>query len=509
MRIANDHAVAPGGIGAPERLSEIEQQPVSVLGLEDDVAGALARDGEGPSNSSIPVGDEDEKLGHLVRVRAGDVPSSPQAARWLHSAAAMKASVSYAREIPLPMFGESQHGPVVRGRQIWALAAVVGIACWASRIAGSPGALELGAALMLVVCAVSLGFKRSLVIGLAMRKARARGVFFRRLEDLENLTRVDTLVVERSGALTDGRPLFVGAQSNGRFGECELLAWAAALENGHEHPLAVAVVREAAARRLVIPVAKDTRVVPGQGVRGTVAGQEVVVGNRRCLTSAGIDVPGDSEQRRIELNRVGQRVVHVGVGGLFAGSLVFEERALDSAGRGLRDLEARGLKVTFMSGEERAFGGWVARLLGVELVAAGADPEQKAACLAGMRAAGRNVALLTEGLDDSATLEFAKLVIVPTSGNPLALRRANLELTSADLSGIAYAHAVANGVSRVARQNRLLGVATCVLTILPLLSLLTRAGAERAWAFPLALAAGLLGALAVVGNTFRLGDLAP
>jgi Cu+-exporting ATPase len=509
MRIANDHAVAPGGIGAPEHLREIEQQPVGVLGFEDDVTGALARAGECASNRSIPVGDEDEKLGHFSACSCRGRAIDARAARWLQSAALMKGSVSFARELPLTTLGESQHHPTVRWRQIWALAALVGIACWVGRIARSPASLELGAALTLVLCAVALGFKRSLVIGVAMRKARARGVFFRQVEDLESLARVDTLVVERSGALTDGRPLFVGAQSNGRFGECELLALAAALENGNEHPLAVAIVREAAARRVVIPAAKDTHVVRGQGVRGTVASQEVVVGNCACLTLAGIDVPGDNEQRRVELNRAGLRVVHVGVDGQFAGSFAFEERALETADKGLRELAARGLRVAFISGEERSFAGWVARMLGVEQVAAGADPEQKAACIAGMRAAGRNVALLTEGLDDSAGLEFANLAIVPASGNPVALRRANLELASPGMTGIAYAYAVATGVSRVARQNRLLGIATCVLAIVPLFGLLTRAGAEREWALPLAIAAGLLGALAVLGNTLRLGDVAP
>jgi Cu+-exporting ATPase len=233
------------------------------------------------------------------------------------------------------------------------------------------------------------------------------------------------------------------------------------------------------------------------------------VGNCACLTLAGIDVPGDNEQRRVELNRAGLRVVHVGVDGQFAGSFAFEERALETADKGLRELAARGLRVAFISGEERSFAGWVARMLGVEQVAAGADPEQKAACIAGMRAAGRNVALLTEGLDDSAGLEFANLAIVPASGNPVALRRANLELASPGMTGIAYAYAVATGVSRVARQNRLLGIATCVLAIVPLFGLLTRAGAEREWALPLAIAAGLLGALAVLGNTLRLGDVAP
>ncbi|HVH17887.1 MAG TPA: heavy metal translocating P-type ATPase, partial [Myxococcota bacterium] len=299
-------------------------------------------------------------------------------------------------------------------------------------------ALLNAVAVLIIACPCALGLATPLSIMVATGKGAQAGVLFRDAEAIEVLRQVDTLVVDKTGTLTEGRPQLVGVEPAPGFDESSLLALAAALERSSEHPLAAAIVRGAESRGVPRLPAESFESSTGRGVRGRVAGRAVALGNRKLLEEQGVGASTLAE-RAETLRAEGQTVLFAAVDGAVAGLLAVADPIKASTAEAVERLRAEGLRILVLTGDSRRTAAAVAARLGLDEVVADVLPERKLEVVRELQRAGRVVAMAGDGINDAPALAQADVGIAMGSGTDVAIRSAGVTLVKGDLRGIARA----------------------------------------------------------------------
>jgi len=365
-------------------------------------------------------------------------------------------------------------------------------------------ALVNAVAVLIIACPCALGLATPMSVVVGMGKGAGLGVLIRDAEALELLEKVDTLVVDKTGTLTEGKPKLVSVVAEG-VDEARLLLLAASLERGSEHPLAAAVVSGAEARGVVPTAARDFRSVTGKGVTGRVGGAEVALGNAALLESLGMDV-GGLRPRAEALRHEGQTVVYVAVDGKPAGLLGVADPVKATTAEALATLRREGVRVVMLTGDSRTTAEAVARQLGLDTVVAEVLPEGKGDVVKRLRAEGRTVAMAGDGVNDAPALALADVGIAMGTGTDIAMESASVTLVKGDLRGISRARTLSRATLRNIRQNlffafiyNALGVPVAAGVLYPFLGLLLS---------PMFAAAAMsLSSVSVIGNALRLRKL--
>jgi P-type Cu+ transporter len=345
---------------------------------------------------------------------------------------------------------------VVSGRFVPAVIAVAVITFIAWSVWGPPPAtgfaLVNAVAVLIIACPCALGLATPMSIMVGTGRGAQAGVLVRNAEALELMERLDTLVVDKTGTLTEGKPRLTAVAPIAGFDENELLRLAASLERGSEHPLGAAIVQGAEERGLALTGACDFRAEPGKGVVGTVDGRHLVVGNAALFGALGID-PHDLSGTADALQKKGQGVMLVAVDGRTAGMIAVADPIKESAAAAIAALHEEGIRIVMLTGDSRITAGAAAHKLGIDEVIAEALPDQKAAAIKRLQAEGRFVGMAGDGINDAPALAQAQVGIAMGTGADVAMESAAVTLVKGDLKGIVRARRLSRAVMRNIRQN--------------------------------------------------------
>jgi Cu+-exporting ATPase len=343
----------------------------------------------------------------------------------------------------------------------------------------------------------------SIMVGVG--RGATAGVLIKNAEALEVLEKVDTLVVDKTGTLTEGKPRLETVAALPGEDERELLRLAASLERGSEHPLAAAVVAAAGSRALALSPVKDFRSLTGRGVVGTVDGRAVALGNRQLLDEMGVS-PGELAGRAEALGREGQTVMYVVVDGRVRGLVAVADPIKASTPEAIARLHRDGIRIVMLSGDSRGTAEAVARRLGIDEVEAEVLPQRKGEVVRRLQAEGRIVAMAGDGVNDAPALAQAQVGIAMGTGADVAMESAGVTLLRGDLRGIARARRLSRGTMRNIRENlffafiyNALGVPVAAGVLYPVFGLLLSP--------ILASAAMSFSSVSVVTNALRLRRL--
>jgi Cu+-exporting ATPase len=307
-------------------------------------------------------------------------------------------------------------------------------------------------AVLIIACPCALGLATPMSIMVAMGKGATLGVLFKNAEAIEHMRKVDTLVVDKTGTLTEGRPKLVSVEPNAGFELPTLLRLGATLERGSEHPLASAIVKGAEERGISLGTADGFESITGQGVRGRVDGLQVVLGNRKLLDDFGID-PGALAERAEVLRGEGQTVVFVVVNNKVAGLLGVADPIKQSTPEAIDQLHKDGIRIVMLTGDNRTTAEAVARRLGIDDVIAEVLPEKKASIVKRLQGEGRFVAMAGDGINDAPALAQAQVGIAMGTGTDVAMESAGVTLVKGDLRGILRARLLSRATMRNIKQN--------------------------------------------------------
>ncbi len=313
-------------------------------------------------------------------------------------------------------------------------------------------ALIAGVSVLIIACPCALGLATPISIMVGVGRGAHAGVLIKNAEALERFEKVDTLVLDKTGTLTEGRPSVTAIRPAAGFDEAELLRLSASLERGSEHPLADAVVRAATDRDLVLSEASEFDSPVGRGVTGVVDGRRVALGNGRYLKEIGVDV-GPMEAEAESLRQDGATAIFVTVDGRAAGVLGIADPVKATTADAIRDLKAAGLRLVMMTGDNRTTAEAVAARLGIDDVQAEVLPQDKAAVVERLRAEGRIVAMAGDGVNDAPALAAADVGVAMGAGSDVAIESAGVTLLGGDLQGIVRARRLSKAVMANIRQN--------------------------------------------------------
>ena len=385
--------------------------------------------------------------------------------------------------------------------------AVVTFAVWAL-IGPKPAlayALVNAIAVLIIACPCALGLATPMSIMVATGKGAGVGVLFKNAEAIERLREVDTLVIDKTGTLTEGRPTLVTVESTVGASDSDLLTWAAGLERVSEHPLAEAIVRGAEERAIVLGEVTDFASVTGKGVQGVVSGSPTALGNQALMQDLRIDL-GELPTRAEKLRTEGQTVMFVARDGLAVGLIGVADPIKASTPEALRALHGEGLRITMLTGDSRTTAESVARRLGLHHVVAGVLPDQKADVVKALQKEGRVVAMAGDGINDAPALARADVGIAMGTGTDVAMESAGITLVRGDLRGIVRARRLSRATMTNIRQNlffaffyNALGVPVAAGVLYPIFGLLLSP--------MLAAAAMSLSSVSVIANALRLRRL--
>ncbi len=387
--------------------------------------------------------------------------------------------------------------------------AVVAVAVLSALVWGLVGpeprlayALLTAVAVLIIACPCALGLATPMSIMVGMGRGATAGVLVKNAEALEILEKVDTLVVDKTGTLTEGRPRLTAVMALPPHDEAELLRLAASLERGSEHPLADAIVRSARERALTLEDAKDFQVFPGQGVSGRIGDRRVALGNRKHLEVLGVSPEGLTE-RAEALRQEGQSAVFLVVDDRLAGLVAVADPIKASTPVALRSLHEEGIRVVMVTGDSRTTAAAVARKLGIDQVEAEVLPDQKAAIVKRLQSGGRTVAMAGDGINDAPALAQADVGIAMGTGTDVAMESADVTLVKGDLRAIVRARRLSRTTMRNIRQNlffafvyNAVGVPIAAGVLYPVLGLLLSP--------MVASAAMTFSSVSVIGNALRL-----
>jgi Cu+-exporting ATPase len=312
-------------------------------------------------------------------------------------------------------------------------------------------ALVNAVAVLIIACPCALGLATPMSIMVGTGRGAELGVLLRDAEALEVLEQVDTMVVDKTGTLTEGKPSLTTVVAQPGFDEIGLLRLVASLERVSEHPLASAIVRGAEERGIRPVDAADFRSVTGKGVVGRVEGRTVAVGNAALLAEVGatVDPVAQADQRR----RAGETVTFAAVDGRFAGLIGVADRIKPSTSEAIKALHDEGLRLVMLTGDNRVTAEAVARSVGIDAVEAEVLPEQKAAAVKRLQAEGHRVAMAGDGINDAPALAQAHVGIAMGTGTDIAMESAGVTLVQGDLRGLVRARRLSRATMRNIRQN--------------------------------------------------------
>jgi Cu+-exporting ATPase len=367
-------------------------------------------------------------------------------------------------------------------------------------------ALVNALAVLIIACPCALGLATPMSIMVGTGRGATAGVLIKNAEALEVLEKVDTLVVDKTGTLTEGKPRLTTVIATNGQDESTLLRLAASLERGSEHPLAGAIVAAAKEQNLPLSQTEHFRAVTGKGVIGTVDGQTVALGNRQLFAELGIDL-GALLDRAEDLRRDGQTVMYVAVSGRPTGLLGVADPIKASTVEAMQMLQAEGVRIVMLTGDSRTTATAVARKLGIAEIEAEVLPDQKGGVIKRLQAQGRVVAMAGDGINDAPALAQAQVGIAMGTGTDIAMESAGVTLVKGDLRGIVRARRLSRGTMRNIRQNlffafiyNMLGVPIAAGVLYPVFGLLLSP--------MIAAAAMTFSSVSVITNALRLRTLA-
>ena len=311
-------------------------------------------------------------------------------------------------------------------------------------------------AVLIIACPCALGLATPMSIMVATGRGATHGVLFRDAAAIENMRKIDTLIVDKTGTLTEGRPVFERAIAATGFTEDEVLRLAGSLDQGSEHPLAAAIVAAARAKGLALEKADGFESGTGIGVRGTVGGKSLTLGNTTMMTQLGIAVDALKAPAE-QLRASGASVMHLGVDGILAGLLAVSDPVKASTAEALTTLRATGMRVIMATGDGLTTAQAVGRQLGIDEVHGEVKPADKLALVERLKLEGRMVAMAGDGINDAPALARADVGIAMGTGTDVAMNSAQVTLVKGDLRGISEARALS--VATVANMKQNLGFA--------------------------------------------------
>ena len=394
----------------------------------------------------------------------------------------------------------------------WFVPAVVGAAIvtfivWAWLGPQPPMAYAIvnAVAVLIIACPCALGLATPMSIMVGTGKGAQNGVLIKNAEALEIFEKVDTVVVDKTGTLTEGRPALVMVKPVDGFEQDELLSLAAAVEVASEHPLASAIVAGANERSLDLPAYDDFESVTGQGARATVSGKQVAVGNSKLMQAIGAfdqTLADEADRSRSD----GQTVMFVAVDGNSAGLLGVADPIKESTPHAIEALHKAGLRIVMLTGDNSITAHAVARRIGIDEVHADVSPEDKNRIVAELQAAGSVVAMAGDGINDAPALAQADVGVAMGTGTDVAMESAGVTLVKGDLLGVAKARALSQATMRNIRQNlffafayNMAGVPIAAGVLYPFFGILLS---------PMIAAAAMsLSSVSVIGNALRLRHL--
>ncbi|MDQ3919849.1 MAG: heavy metal translocating P-type ATPase [Acidobacteriota bacterium] len=363
-------------------------------------------------------------------------------------------------------------------------------------------ALVNAVAVLIIACPCALGLATPMSIMVAMGRGAQVGVLFKNAEAIEVLRRVDTLVVDKTGTLTEGRPKLVTVVAAAGQDERDLLRLAASLERGSEHPLAAAIVAGAQERGVEPTAAESFESVTGKGVNGKVEGRAVALGNRRLLEDLGIDL-GDLAAKAEPLRGDGQTVMFVTVDGRAAGLLGVTDPIKQSTPEAIGQLHEEGIRIRMLTGDNSTTASAVAKKLGIDEVVAEVMPDQKAEIVKRFQKEGRIVAMAGDGINDAPALAAAHVGVAMGTGTDVAIESAGVTLVKGDLRGLVRARKLSRATMGNIKQNlffafiyNALGVPVAAGVLYPFFGVMLSP--------VIAAAAMSLSSVSVIGNALRL-----
>ena len=313
-------------------------------------------------------------------------------------------------------------------------------------------ALVNAVAVLIIACPCALGLATPMSIMVGVGRGAASGVLIRNAEALEAFEAIDTLVMDKTGTLTEGKPRLAAVVPLAGHTEDELLALAASLETASEHPLASAILSAAKAHGVTAPAGSEFRTIPGKGVVGKVAGRAASLGNERLLAEAGLE-PGELAAKAEELRSQGHTVVFVVHEGEMAGLLAVSDPVKPTTEAAIRALHADGVRIVMLTGDSGTAARAVAACLGIDEVEAEVTPDQKGDTVKRLQREGRKVAMAGDGINDAPALAQADVGIAMGTGTDVAMESAGVTLVKGDLMGLARARTLSRATMRNIRQN--------------------------------------------------------
>jgi len=497
-----DEDIALELVSVGDRLRVRPGEKIPVDGVVIEGAGAI--DESMVTGESIPIekGPGDQVIGSTVNgtgafvMRAERVGADTLLARIVHMVA--EAQRSRAPIQKLADLVAAYFVPLV------VAAAVLTFILWAT-FGPEPRlthALINAVAVLIIACPCALGLATPMSIMVAMGKGAGAGILFRNAEAIEVMHKVDTLVVDKTGTLTEGKPTLTTVITANGWDEKNLLALAASLERASEHPLAAAIVAGAEQRGVGLSDAEGFASATGRGVTGKVNGRAVALGNQHLLKDLQIAL-GSLEEKAEALRSEGQTVMFTAVDGQAAGLIAVADPIKPSTAAAIQQLQSEGLKMVMMTGDNHRTAETVARRLGLDDVVAEVLPEQKVEMVKRLQAEGRIVAMAGDGINDAPALAAADVGIAMGTGTDVAIQSAGISLVKGDLNGIVRARRLSRATMRNIKQNlfwafayNTVGVPIAAGILFPFFGLLLS---------PMIAAAAMsFSSVSVIGNALRL-----
>jgi Cu+-exporting ATPase len=366
--------------------------------------------------------------------------------------------------------------------------------------------LVAAVSVLIIACPCALGLATPMSIMVGVGRGAQAGVLIKNAEALERMEKIDTLVIDKTGTLTEGKPKVVAIAPAMGFDETQVLQLAASVERGSEHPLAAAIVAAAVERKLQLSSASEFDSPAGKGVTGVVEGKKLALGNARFLDELHIDTAAVSAEAE-SLRSDGATAIFLAVNGKVAGVIAIADPVKETTPAALKALAAEGIRVVMLTGDNRTTAQAVARRLGIAEVEAEVLPDQKSAVVEKLRREGRVVAMAGDGVNDAPALAAAEVGIAMGTGADVAIESAGITLLKGDLTGIVKARALSAAVMGNIRQNLFFafiynaaGVPVAAGVLYPVFGILLSP--------VIAAAAMALSSVSVVGNALRLRRVA-
>ena len=357
-------------------------------------------------------------------------------------------------------------------------------------------------AVLIIACPCALGLATPMAIMVGTGRGAGVGVLIKNAEALERLENIDTLVVDKTGTLTEGKPRVTRIVAAGSFSDVDVLGYGAALERGSEHPLAAAILAAATERSVPILSASDFQSITGQGVQGMITGRPVLLGNSALMQARGVDV-SSLRSEADALRSQGETVMFIAVEGRAAGLIAVADSIKASTAEAIQLLHGERLRIIMLTGDNAATANAIARQLGIDDVIADVLPDQKRAVILRLQGEGRIVAMAGDGINDAPALAQADVGIAMGTGTDVAIESAGITLVRGDLRGIVRARRLSRATMRNIRQNLFLafvynavGVPVAAGVLYPIIGALI----SPIWAS----AAMTLSSVSVIGNALRL-----